>query len=211
MTNLRRLNYHKIYLFDSINQTNPLKEFLYFLKFNHVSPIDFSYSSQADTLHPNLSVTENFSLDAIPKSLIRDNENNLLTFLSEIENPYLKDLILLIGDLKQKVHHLNNEQIKIASLTKAILSPSAYILLDSPDKSLSTDVLGLLKDCLCYENQKNNRSILLNSHRQILWPDIITNIVTKNEQHQFIVTKNPLLKIVDSSKNNRFSLKKVAS
>jgi ABC-type lipoprotein export system ATPase subunit len=208
---MRNLNYHKIYLFDSIEQSNPLKEFLYFLKYNQVSPIHFSYSSDTDTLHTDLSVTENFTLDAIPRSLIRDNENNLVTFLSELENPYLKDLVFHIGDLKRNIKELTYEQLKITSIAKAILSPSTYILLDSPDKNLSAEILALVKECLSFENQKNNRSILLRSHRKILWPDIITNIVTKNESHQYIVTKNPLQRSSEMHKNHRFSLKKVAS
>jgi ABC-type branched-subunit amino acid transport system ATPase component len=211
MTSLRKLNYHKIYLFESINTSNPLKEFIYFLKFNKVTPIDFSYSSEGDTLHSNLSITENFTLDAVPKSLIRDNENNLVEFISNLENPFLKELITYIGDLKKGIHELTKQQLKITSLTKAILSPSTYIFLNCPDKDLNPKLLALVKDCLQYENQKNNRSIFLRSHRQILWPDMIENIVVKNESHQYIVTKNPLLKVVESTKQHRFSLVRKAS
>ncbi len=185
----------KVYFFESINKQsnqNTLKEFLYFLKSEGKNRIDFSYSASKNALHADLSIQENYILDAIPKSLIRDNENNLQEFLKGLENPHLKVLVTSLGDLNRKVKSLTLAEKKIASLTKTILSTSKYIFLEAPEVNLSFNQLETVKDCLRYEAQKKGRTVLLKSIKKVLWPEIITDIVSKNEKSQFIITKNSL-------------------
>lgn len=195
MNNLKKLARHRIYLFEPNTisvQSNTLKEFIYFLKYIGNSQINFSFSSQLDTLHPELTIKENFSLDSIPTSLIKDNDNNVFDFLTQLQNPYLKELINEIGDLDRKVVELTKSEIGLTSIVKSVLSLSDYIFLNNPELHMTPSVLNTIKKCMNFEATERDRSILIKSSRRVLWPDIVTIIVSKNIKLEFIVTKNPL-------------------
>lgn len=198
MNNLKKISKHRIYLFEpnSISkQSNTLKEFIYFLKYVGITNIDFSFSSRKDSLHSGLSIKENFTLDSIPTSLIKDSDNNVLDFLTQLENPYLKELIKLLGDLDRKISDLSDSEITLTSVVKAVLSISDYIFLDRPEANLSKATLNLVKNCMNFEAIERDRAVLIKSSRRVFWPDIVTNIVSKNDKYEFIVTKNPLNQI----------------
>lgn len=198
MNNLRKISKNRIYLFETnsfSNQSNTLKEFIYFLKYTGISNIDFSFSSSRDSLHSQLSIKENFTLDSIPTSLIKDSDNNVLDFLTQLKNPYLKELIVELGDLDRKTSELTKAEINLASIIKAVLSLSDYIFLEKPEDSLSKETLNLIKNCMNFESIERDRSVLIKSSRRVLWPDIVTNIVSKNKNFEYIVTKNPLNQI----------------
>ena len=205
MSNLYKLNNCKIYFFEktivSQYDANPLKEFLYFLKYKGHDFINFSFSADKNCLHDNLSVKENFILDAIPTSLIKDGENNLNDFIERIGNPHVRELILLIGNLNEKIHNLPEEKKKLVSLTKAIISQSQFMFLDTPDNNISNETLQIVKKCVHHEAKLNNRIILIKSDRKILWPDIVTNIITKNKDFTYSISKNPLLKSNQSAQS----------
>ena len=217
MTKVSKISVPKIYFFENGGSnliTNSLKEFIYFLKYQGHSVIDFSYSNGEDTLHRNLNIKRNFELDAIPKSLIKDSENNLTDFLNDLENPYLKELISDLGDLSKTINELKPFEIKLASVIKAVLSPSYYIFLDSPEKSLTPETMSKLKNCIYYEANVEERVVLMKSDRRILWPDIVSNIISKDEKHRYHNIKNPLnsnSKIGLHFKNTRKSTSKKAS
>lgn len=195
MTNLRKLTSAKIYFFENDGKqaaTNTLKEFIYFLKFTGRTNIDFSYAAERDSLHQELNIKENFELDSIPSSLIKDSENNVLDFLNQLENPHLKELITELGDLNRKVKNLNSKEVKLTAVIKAILSMSEFIFLEAPESNITANTLNKIKDCIQFEAVERERTVLIKSSRRILWPDVITNIISKNESHQYINTKNPL-------------------
>ena len=217
MNNLAKLNNSKIYFFESgqeSNNTNTLKEFIYFLKFIGHKTIDFSYSNDRETLHRNLNIKKNFELDAIPKSLIKDSENNLNDFLKQIRNPYLKDLIQDLGDLGKNINELSDKELKLTSIVKAILSTSNFIFLESPEKNLDNETLTKIKNCIHFESIEEDRTILIKSERRILWPDIVSNIVSKDEKFRFHNIKNPLNnsqnRSLQFSRSKKTNLKKVS-
>lgn len=193
----------KIYFFESTQQIaaqNTLKEFLYFLKFIGHNRIDFSYSAATNALHQNLSIKENYILDAIPKSLIKDNENNVQDFLGKLDNPFLKELIAELGDLTKAVSSLSSSELKLASFTKTILSSSQFILFEAPEKGLIKSELNLVKKCIEFEAIEKSRIVLIKSSQQILWPEIITHIVSKDENQNFLSSKNPLFETQKKTK-----------
>lgn len=199
MTSLKRINSNRIYYFDQHDQqfniNNGLKEFMYFLKSKGIhTNIDFSYSNFDDSLHCHLSIKDNFILDAIPTSLIKDSEINLNEFIKSLQNHHLKDLIVKLGDLHRPVSELSDEQKKLTSIIKVILSQSKYLFLDNPDEFINNTDLEQIKKCIKYEVKNNARIVMLKSARKLLWPDLVTNIVTKDESHNFVDTPNPLHK-----------------
>lgn len=209
MNNIHKIHSRKIYLFDyasSKHGNNTLKEFIYFIKSRGISEnIDFSYSNSNDSLHCHLSVKENLILDSIPTSLIKNSELNLNQFLNSLNNKFIKYLFELVGDLNQPVSQLNRKQIKIASIIKVILSNSKYIFLNNPDEFLEANELEYIKQSLYYEADSNKRIIMFKSQRKILWPEIVTNIITKGEKLNFIDTVNPLSVSQESSLNHEYT------
>jgi ABC-type branched-subunit amino acid transport system ATPase component len=191
---------NRIFLFDVIDEKysnmNPLKEFINFLKTHHQKKvIEFCYSCATDSLHPQLSVKENFILDAVPKSLIRDGEDNFKQFLLTLKNPYLKELIFFIQDLNQKVKDLSKEQVKLVSIIKSLLAQSEYIFLLAPDKNLKPEALELIKKSIEFEVYKRFRSVLIRPENRDLWLDISGHIISKAEtDYKFTCIENPLLK-----------------
>lgn len=195
MSQIRSLHSKKIYYFDgkSHSQNNPLKEFIYFLKSKGTHEnIDFSYSNSQDSLHCHLTVRENLILDSIPTSLIKNSEIDLNQFISSLKNEPLKQLFHIIGDLNQPINSLSHKQIKIASLIKVILSDSKYIFLNNPEECLGVAELEAIKKALIFEVENNQRTLLFKSKRKLLWPEIVTNIITKSPQNKFIDSPNPI-------------------
>jgi len=195
--NVTKLNFNKIYLFDdSFNQnkfSNSLKEFIYFIRFTGVKGIiDFSYSSHKDSIHHNLSLKENFILDSVPTSLIKDKDDNLRNRIEQLNNKKLVELISGLESIDRKATELTEEECKIASIVKSLLSHTDYIFLELPDQSLSFDNLNRIKECILYEVENNNRTIFLKAKNNDMWIDIATDIVTKNERQEYIHTPNAL-------------------
>ena len=199
MTRINQITIHNIFLFDqnssTINDVNPLKEFFNFLKYkNKKRTIDFCYSCEKDSLHQNLSIKENFILDAVPKSLIRDGEDNLKQFLKTLKNPHLKTLIAQLEDLSSKIDTLNPEQLKLASVIKSLLSQSEYIFLLNPDQHLSLKNLQLIKKGIQFEVYHRHRNVVIKAKNRDLWMDISGQIISKcHSSFQFSCKENPLL------------------
>ena len=200
MNNVKKLNYHSIYIFDenrNSKTSNSLKEFIYYLKFKGQSGvIDFTYSCDKDSLHQGLTIKENFILDAIPTSLIKDSENNLNEFLSKIRNPYLAELIETLGPLNQKIESLNKATLKLTSIIKALLSQSEYVFLVTPEADQDFQAIKTLKKCIEFEVDNNLRKFLIKPRNKDSWMDISTHIITKCENsHGYNDTPNPLKKL----------------
>ena len=203
MTGLSIVNIHNIYLFDEnqprFGKTNPLREFVNFLKNSQQDGqkvrFDFSYSCDNDSLHQSLSIKENFILDAVPKSLIRDGEDNFNQFLHTLKNPHLKKLITHFSDISEKVCHLNKEELKLTSIMKSLLSQSEYIFLLTPDMHLSNEVLTLIKQAIQFEVYNRHRKVYIKASNRDIWLDIAGHIISKHRYH-FSCQENPLLEFL---------------
>jgi hypothetical protein len=203
MTNVRKIIYQEIFLFDdSFNEKkfkNSLKEFIYYLRYTGVKGvIDFAYSSDMDTIHPALSIKDNFILDSVPTSLIKNKEDNFRSRLGEIENKSLVNLISTLEPIERKADELNLEQIKLASILKSLLAQTDYIFLECPDQNLSMDNLKKVKECLEFEVKNNNRKVFIKPYNKDAWIDLATDIVTKNNKQEYIKSKNFLSELVES-------------
>lgn len=207
MSNVRKLNYKKIYIFDQANKDvgihNNLKEFLYYLKYKGESGIiDFTYSCEEDSLHKSLTIKDNFILDSIPTSLIRDGENNLNEFLKTLKNPHLVELISLLGNLNNVVKELTPENLKLSSLVKAFLSQSEYVFLVEPEAYQEISTIKTLKKCIEYEVDNNYRKIFIKPKNKDIWLDISTHIISKcDKTFNYLDYPNPLYK---TKTNNEF-------
>jgi len=215
MNNVITIKYQTIYLFEPTElfkiSINPLKDFIYFLKFRGKKGIiDFSYSWNEDSIHNKLSIKENFLLDSIPTSLIRDKENNLIEFFNTLTNPFLIDLIQKLGDLTIPVNLLNADQLKLTTIIKAILSKSEYVFLVEPEESLTNETINTLKECIRFEVDKFGRKFLLKPKNQDLWLDTATHFVIKDDTSSYIEKKNPLLEKDESIIQKPYFLKKVS-
>lgn len=186
----------QIYLFDTESsgyQQNSLKEFIYYLKFmGKRGIIDFSYAAASESIHPGLSIKENFILDSVPTSLIKDKEDNLNQTISDLSNKHLIELIEDLNCINRKANELTKEEKKLSSIVKTLLSKSDYIFLEAPEKDLPYEILLKVKKCLLYEVEHHKRCVFIKANTQHSWLDIATDIVSKDKYNQFIKKKNPL-------------------
>ena len=178
------LDRYSLFLFNHENKCkfempNPLKEFMSFLKSNGSSGvIDFSFTSGLSSLHPTKSLKDNFILDSIPSSLIKNNDDNFEALIKTIKN---ETLVELVNSLKpfDKVPELYSEkEISIASMVKSLLSKSRYIFIDDTQLKLDHDALEIIKNCLQIEMNNHNRKIFISTNRATSWLSITSAIVT---------------------------------
>lgn len=192
-----KIKQNQIYLFDTIRphwQQNSLKEFIYFLRFNGIKGIiDFSYAASNETIHPSLSIKDNFILDSVPTSLIKNKEDNLKERIKKLNNKLLIELIDRLGKIDRKVCQLTKEEQKLCSIVKALLSSSEFIFLEKPEQGLGPYILKKLKKCLMFEVENNKRIIFIHASNNNSWLDIATEIVTKQSSGEYQYAKNPLI------------------
>lgn len=175
----------------SYNSPNQLKDFLNYIKSeNSTTIIDFSYAAGKDTLIPGLSIRENIFLDSIPTSLAKNKDIGLKELLKNHENQSLIKIILELGKLSTMTQNLSSEQYQLASIVKAVLAPSKFLLIDTPERELSINQINMVKNTLEYEATRNHRKILLASHQPSIWLDIVTHFISKNESKGFFKQRN---------------------
>ncbi len=176
----------QIYLFHENKgayKSNSLRKCISFLKTQNPSYItQFSYSSHDCTFHQSVTVENNILTD------------NGLENLNQSNNDFLRKLIKRIYPLSRFIHQLNSEEKKIASLCRAIISQSPYLLLESPEENLSLSNLEVLKDALVHEFIKNQKSIFITSLQEEIWEDLFTQKLQQNDSGEFILSENRLYK-----------------
>jgi ABC-type branched-subunit amino acid transport system ATPase component len=196
MTAATKLRHKQIYLFEDHSDhkiQNSLKEFIYYLRFNDKKGIiDFSYASAEESIHPELSIKDNFILDAIPTSLIKNKEDNLRQRISELNNKVLIELINELDSIERKSGELTREELKLCSIVKSLLSSSEYIFLERPDQDLQFSSLKKIKQCILYEVENNKRSVFIRANDNNCWLDIATDIISKDDKKNYVRNKNPL-------------------
>lgn len=200
MRNIKSITRKEIFLFDDTHKShrfnNSLKEFIYYLRFNNIKGvIDFTYASHSDSIHPQLSIKDNFLLDSIPTSLIKKEEDNLQHNIEMLNNETLVELIEFLNPLDRISHELTNEEVKIASIVKALMAQTKYIFLERPDKDLSLDMLNKVKECLRCEVEENNRIVFLKADNNDSWLDMATDVITRNENREYQKHANMLSEI----------------
>lgn len=208
MTNLRKISNRQIYLFDDANRkqkfNNSLKEFIYYLRYNKAKGvIDFTYSSHSDSIHPQLSLKDNFLLDSVPTSLIKEKEDNLNHNIEMLNNETLVELIEFLKPLERIAQDLTHEEIKVASIVKSLLAKSQYIFLEEPDRDLSLELLNKVKRCLTYEVVENSRAVFLKAHNNDSWLDVATDIITRNTNKEYEKSGNLLCELNQRSEQTK--------
>lgn len=207
MSEIQYIGQKQIFLFDEISQTsnanNSLKEFIYYLKYSgNRGMINFAFSSANENIHQHLSIKDNYILDSVPTSLIKDKEDNFSQRIEGLKNSHLKDLVIETNDINRIVHNLSSQEKKLVSIVKALLSDSEYIFLDKPDIEQPIALVNKIKEAILFEVEKNQRKVFLISNKREVWLDISTDIITRNEQKEFIKTTNKL----NNQKHTRVNL-----
>lgn len=200
MNNIKSIAPNQIFLFDDSftgnRFNNSLKEFIYYLRFNKIKGvIDFTYAAHSDSIHPQLSIKDNFLLDSVPTSLIKEKEDNLQHNIDMLNNETLVELIGSLQPLDRISKELSQEEVKLASIVKALLAKTKYIFLEKPDMDLSLEMINKVKECLKHEVIENNRVVFLKAGNNDAWLDIATDIVTRNENKEYQKNPNMLCEI----------------
>lgn len=203
MSNIGRISHRQIFLFDDSNRqqkfNNSLKEFIYYLRYNKAKGvIDFTYASHSDSIHPQLSLKDNFLLDSVPTSLIKEKEDNLKHNIEMLNNDTLVELIDFLQPLERIAQDLTHEEIKVASIVKSLLAKTQYIFLEEPDRDLSLNLLTKVKKCLTHEVVENSRAVFLKAYNNDSWLDVATDIITRNVNKEYEKSNNMLCQITES-------------
>ena len=74
-----------------------------------------------------------------------------------------------------------------------MLSDSEYIFLDNPDNKQDIETVNIIKNAIIYEVKNHNRKVFIISEKREIWLDITTDIISRNENNQYIKTKNKLV------------------
>jgi ABC-type sugar transport system ATPase subunit len=214
MSEIKYIGQKQIFLFDEISQmsnaNNSLKEFIYYLKFSGKrGMINFAFSSANENIHQHMSIKDNYILDSVPTSLIKDREDNFSQRIDGLKNKFLKELVVHTNDINRIVNDLSSQEKKLVSIVKALLSDSEYIFLDKPDCEQPIALVNKIKDAILYEVEKNQRKVFLISSKREVWLDITTDIITRNQNKEFIKSSNKLNKATHPKSN--LSLIKKAS
>jgi hypothetical protein len=199
MKNLSSIVNYEVLLFDihskrnPLNKTNALKEFLHYIKFNgNTGPISFSYASGSETIHPHKSIKENFILDAVSSSVIKNKEDNFREKMKVLRNQKINTLIESLEPIERNCSQYDTESIATISIVKAMLSESDFLFLVNPDEVKTPEVLNLIKECLRFEVETNGRRIFIMSSYPEKWLDLTTSIVQKNKYFQFTKKENAM-------------------
>lgn len=211
MRNIKSIAPKQIFLFDDSYTenrfNNSLKEFIYYLRFNNIKGvIDFTYASHSDSIHPQLSIKDNFLLDSVPTSLIKEKEDNLQYNIDMLDNEVLVELIASLQPLDRISQELTREEIKVASIVKALLAKTRYIFLEEPDSDLSLSMLKKVKECLKHEVIDNGRVVFLKAGNNDAWLDIATDIITRNKSREYEKNANMLCEIARNKEKDSQSI-----
>ncbi len=186
------LEQYSLFLFDHENEStfempNPLKEFISFMKSSGTSGvIDFSFSAGISSLHPSKTLKDNFILDSVPSSLIKNNEDNFKSLLKTIKNETLIGLVNSLKPFDKEPQYYCENDISVASMVKSLLSKSKYIFIDDTQLKLDHETLEIIKDCIKIEMEQNQRKVFISTKRATSWLSITSAIVT-NKNGSFSV------------------------
>ena len=180
----------KIYLFELKANKNDLKEFIYFLKFKgSTGVIDFTYSGGLHSFHKDTTLKDNFIIDSVPKSLIKNKDDNFRARIKKLKNKSINNLISYLEPIERPIFKFSDEELLLASIVKSLLSESQYIFLSFPEMGLSHNIVEQIKKSIDFEATHNNRSIFINSKHTLKWLELSTIFVKKDSDGSFLETK----------------------
>ena len=172
---------------------NPLKDFLYYLKFfGKKGMINFSFAAAEESFHPNLSVKDNYILDSSHISVIQEKEKHFFSTAESLLNQHLKQLVSCTECLERLAKDLSKEEKKLVGIVKAILSQSDYIFLERPELFMPSQWLKVVKDALTHEARENGRTVFIQAENQEAWLDVATHIARRNERGEYVKLANRL-------------------
>jgi ABC-type sugar transport system ATPase subunit len=186
--------YNEVFYFEgpengSLQKNNELKEFLLFIKSQNIKgPLKFSFAPEAWSLTSNLNIKESIMLDSISTSFSSGQNLEFEDYLEKIDNPYLTEMQNQIGDLSRLPSNLDFRTRKLATLFKAFIKQCPFLFLQNPEKYLRDSDLSFLNKVIELE-VKNGRTILMSSGSFSSFQNVITRIVGRNPQKEFVVKK----------------------
>jgi hypothetical protein len=190
----------EIYLFKSLKsnlsdtiaplEASFLNEFIAYLKFCKVPPPhQFSYVSENGNLLPELTLMQNILLDYSSPSLTEEKEVHLKKLFKSRSNFYLESLYGLITNLNELAMHATHEEIKLATIIRAMISDKPFLFFEMPETYLSENTFRLFVNALKIQSESLGQKIFLKSNREQNLSLLVTKIVTRNMYHSFD-TKN---------------------
>jgi len=182
MTNLKRLKYHDVYIFEKSKDDISYKHFIQVLKKEHSnSKLNFTFSNGRFSLHNDKTLKENLILDVLPQNFKSDFNQELILFISKQTNLHAIEIIKSLGNLNRYPRDLAPEELQLFSIAKSIFSPQHFLLFNFPEKNLSSSTLKIVKKAIEFEAMDNQRTIIINSNEIFQWINICTKIVIKND------------------------------
>ncbi|MCP4912939.1 MAG: hypothetical protein GY909_07460 [Oligoflexia bacterium] len=176
--------------FSNYKDRSLLKDFIHFLHTQGVKrPLKFSYIDSDATLLEQLTLRENIYLDSIPSSLSDTKEFQLNNFLKRSGNGHLIDLFQNITLLDELPHQVDQQTKKLAALTKGLLRPSKFLLLECPEKYLNKKNLEIFTNALQYQIVTTGQIVLIATDYTEYWETMANKLVSRNMENQFKIER----------------------
>ncbi|MDC1174419.1 hypothetical protein OAT67_03440 [Bacteriovoracaceae bacterium] len=193
--------------FSSKKDRSLLKDFIHFLHTHDVRrPLKFSYIDSDATLLEGLTLRENIYLDSIPTSFSESKEFQLSNFLKRSGNGHLIDLFQNITLLDEFPSQVDLQTKKLAALTKGLLRPSKFLLLECPEKYLNKKNLEIFTNALQYQVVTTGQIVLIATDYTQYWESMANKMVNRNDQNQFRIEtirhKGKIIKESDAQSND---------
>ena len=193
MRKISEIEKKDIILFKYYNQPIPqshLRNFINFLISKNIKyPIHFSHAeSEGQSLLKNLSLKENIYLER-PQGFKINKETCMKTFLKANGNEYLIDLFESVTLWDEFPDNVDNQTRKLVVLLKALLLPSTYLFLESPEKHLDKKNFNLFAKALEYRRWSQETIIFISSPLNRYWENYANKEVCCSTNQKFIFQK----------------------
>lgn len=169
-------------------RTSDLKTYLHFLSFQKVPrPYKFAHVLAEGSLISALSLKENILLNNSCIQLMHEKYDNLENKISKKENPFLLEILNLIGDLSVSPSEVCEEKKKLTALLKTLLRPADYLFLENPELNLSQKSLELVIQAMEHNSQNLGQITFITSPFIEIWSEIATKHVKVDPSGKFII------------------------
>jgi len=173
---------------ESVKNQSHLKTFINVLNyFKMKKPFKFSYIDTQGQLILDLSLRENILLDSTDHALLDDKDTKWKDLLLKHENKALVELVNSIDNLEVTAKNATAQELKVASLVKALLNRNDYLFLESPENFLTTAQLKTFKTALQHFNKANSSIVFIHSSQQQVWKNIINKQLLFSKNQRFIL------------------------
>jgi ABC-type lipoprotein export system ATPase subunit len=129
------------------------------------------------------------SLEALLLQNIQD--QNLTSFLEQMSNRKLFNLIQIAGSLQVSLNEATAEQKHIITLALSLLEHKPFVLYDMPEQYLSDKLKNYFFDALFFELQQHKKIAFVRTHMPQVWEPMATKkVILKGHQTSVV----PLIK-----------------